>query len=79
MATQPTEISDRAKWFAIGEFLSSWPDDMTADNVISQVEMLTDDVVIWEPFELYDGEWIAEHIENLALSAQQLINECKGE
>ena len=67
-------ISDKAKWFAIGEILSSWPDDLTADQVISEVELATDDVVVWEPFENWDGEDVADYIRGMAQSAQKLID-----
>lgn len=67
-------ISDEAKWFAINEYLSSWEEGLTADEVISEVELMTDDVLIWEPFEHMDGEKVAELIMNLAENAQSLID-----
>lgn len=72
-------ISNQAKWFAIGEMLSEWDPRMTADQVLEQVEMNTDDVIFWEPFEHWDGEAVAAAIQNLAFDTQALINSVQGE
>ena len=67
-------VSDKAKWFAIGEMLADWKEGLTADQVLSEIELNTDDVTYWEPFEHYDGDQMYEWVMNLAEHAQKLMD-----
>ena len=67
-------ISDKAKWFAIDECLSGYPPETTADEVIKLVAEESDEVMHWEPFEYWDGGYLANHITSLAEHAQKLID-----
>lgn len=73
------DVIDAAKWFAIGEVLSDWKEGLTADEVLDEVELMTDDVTVWQPFEDYDGAFVRITIENMAEHAQQLINTITGD
>lgn len=75
IANEP--MSDIALWFAIGEVLSDWKESMTVDEVLSEVELMTDDVAVWEPFAVYDGPQVVEIILELAYDVQMLIDQVK--
>lgn len=55
---------------AVSTFLSYWPDEMDYPTLIKRLnnnELETEDDVIdiWQPFEYYPGEFIAECIDTL--------------
>lgn len=53
---------------AAGVFLSSWPKCLkTGKDILASLEEKgTSEVEPWEPFEHYDGHWLAEEIGNLS-------------
>jgi hypothetical protein len=58
-------LRETAETFALNQWLSDYPADMTYNEIISQIESddyLDHDIVIWEPIEDYSGEEIAEII-----------------
>lgn len=58
---------------AISEYLSSWDDDMTNQQIIEALHNEDwDSVTIWEPFERYDGYRVAEMIEEFAARLSNL-------
>jgi len=67
-------LSDEAMWFAIGEYLSSWPEDMTHTEVVDALENGHPDVDIWEPFENFAATDVCVFIDDLAIRTQQLID-----
>ncbi|MBA2710085.1 MAG: hypothetical protein H0U57_05800 [Tatlockia sp.] len=56
---------------AVSTFLSYWPDEIEYSTLISRLaseelgEEEEDFIAIWQPFEYYPGEFIAECIETL--------------
>lgn len=52
--------------FALNHFLSDYPDGVSYTDVLRMVEERSDDVVVWEPFERYPPEDVAEFIDALA-------------
>lgn len=69
-----TLVSNKAKWWAIDECLSGYPDDVGPDKVIALVEEESRDVRHWEPFEHWDGGYLAGHITGLASRVQKIID-----
>lgn len=69
-----THLSEQAKWTAINIFLADWGLDMTADEVLDAVYLMTDDVVVWEPFEHYDSDWIVAQLLDAASAVQRAID-----
>lgn len=66
------DINEKALEFAVGYFLSDWDRDIPNDELLKSMyegsEEETDHILPWEPFEYYPLNWIAEHIESLAIS-----------
>lgn len=58
----PQEIENRAWDIAIGHYLSDFPDDKTAREIIDLVEQDSPEVTIWEPFEFSDPDWMSSQI-----------------
>lgn len=56
------EINDYAWHMAFGLFLSIYPDDKTPAEVLELIEQNNEDIVVWEPFEFNNTEWIVEQI-----------------
>jgi hypothetical protein len=54
--------------FALGQFLSEYPDGMSYHDVLDLIYEEDDSVVIWEPFEHYSPTRVVEHIEGMVLS-----------
>lgn len=77
MATKKKKPADAALWFALGEFLSEWPEDLTAEEVLSLILKEDSDTIIWEPFEDYPPSWVVSHIRSLAKAAQSFAEEAK--
>jgi hypothetical protein len=61
---------------AVGEYLSSWDDGMTFQDIIKALRSKgttaqafdkeeEDSVYVWEPFEYHPTAWVAEQIEGL--------------
>jgi hypothetical protein len=60
-------LRETAETFALNQWLSDYPADMTYNEIINQIESddyLDHDIVVWEPIEDYSGEEIAEMIED---------------
>lgn len=72
------KLSDEAKWFAIREVLSDYGASMTADEALDAIELLTDDVIVWEPFEYWEGGPLLDHTIQIAENAQKLIDAAQG-
>lgn len=68
------KISDRAWWFAINECLSDYDHEASALDVLAAIENEDDSIIVWEPFEDYSGQWVAETITGLARQAQSLLD-----
>ena len=70
--------SEKAILFALGEYLSDWPEHMTGTEVLAVLfatptSDIPDDITIWEPFENYPSNWVAGHIEALANHVDVLL------
>ena len=65
-------LSEKAKWFAIGECLTRWGEDLKADDVFDAVLYQTEDkngfalVDAWEPFERWSGQYLYDHMIDMA-------------
>jgi hypothetical protein len=60
-------LRETAEIFALNQWLSDYPADMTYNEIISQIESddyLDHDIVIWEPIENYSGANIANIIDD---------------
>jgi hypothetical protein len=58
-------LRETAEIFALNQWLSDYPADMTYNEIINQIESddyLDHDIVIWEPIENYSGANIANII-----------------
>jgi hypothetical protein len=51
---------------AINYYLCDHPYKATFEEILKLVESESDDVVIWQPFENYSGEEVAELIQEMA-------------
>lgn len=56
------EISKRAWRIAFDHHLSEYPKDVLPEIVLELIETMSDDVVVWEPFENNDKESLIENI-----------------
>lgn len=66
--------SAEAKWFAIGEVLSDWKQDLSADEVLSEIMVMSDDVTPTVSFEDWDGDDLYNYVYGLAENLQRHIN-----
>ena len=58
---------DNATKHACRFFLSEFPDDKTGAELIDMIRNNDEAIVVWEPFERYDAEWLIEQIEGHAI------------
>jgi archaellum component FlaC len=58
---------------ALDHFLSEYNNAQSYENILSEVECLTDEVVIWHPFEDYLGEQIVGWIEELKETLEEVF------
>lgn len=63
-----TELRQKALAFAVGHYLSSYPENMSFDDIIYYVREndWNENLQPWEPFEDSTGDWIADEIEIMA-------------
>lgn len=54
--------------YAIGHFLSDWDRSIPSDKLLEMMYDDSADILPWEPFETMPTTWLAEHIENMAVS-----------
>ena len=60
-------LHETAETFALNQWLSDYPTNMSYDEIIAQIESddyLDHDIVIWEPIEHYSGANIADIIDD---------------
>lgn len=61
MKTQ--EQIEKLSWdMALGFFLSEYPENKAPSDILSLIEEQSDEVMVWQPFEYNDPEWIIEQI-----------------
>lgn len=56
------QIEERAWAIALGHYLSEYPEDKTAEEILELIEKEDDSIMLWEPFEYSSGEWIAGQV-----------------
>lgn len=56
------EINNHAWHMAFGLFLSEYPEDKEPSEILGLIEEGDDSIVVWEPFEYNNTEWIVEEI-----------------
>lgn len=61
--------------FAVGHFLSDYPDDTSFDQIIELVEQEDETIRHWEPYESFWGEHLADMITGMARSLEETFNE----
>lgn len=62
------QLKERALDMAIGHYLSDFPDNRTNDEIMNLIRENDDDIVLWQPFEGSDPQWVAEQIETMCHS-----------
>jgi hypothetical protein len=70
------KVSER---FALGQWLSDYPDDKTYDEVLSMITEEHEDIVLWETIENYPSESVIEMIEDTRSSFEDSADDlCFG-
>jgi hypothetical protein len=70
------KVSER---FALGQWLSDYPDDKTYDEVLEMIEEEHDDIILWEPIENYPPESVLEIIDDTRNSFENSADDlCSG-
>lgn len=59
------QLEEKSWEVAIGHYLSDFPQDKTPEEIIELIKEDDDDIIFWFPFEGFDPEWVAEHIETM--------------
>ena len=70
------KVSER---FALGQWLSDYPDDKTYDEVLSMITEEHEDIVLWETIENYPPESVIEMIDDTRSSFENSADDlCSG-
>lgn len=70
------KVSER---FALGQWLSDYPDDKTYEEVLDLITEEHEDVILWEPIENYPPESVIEIIDDTRSSFEDSAdNLCSG-
>jgi len=70
------KVSER---FALGQWLSDYPDDKTYDEVLEMITEEHEDVILWEPIENYPPERVIEMIDDTRSSFENSADDlCSG-
>ena len=70
------KVSER---FALGQWLSDYPDDKTYNEVLSMITEEHEDVLLWEPIENYPPESVIEMIDDTRSSFENSADDlCSG-
>ena len=70
------KVSER---FAIGQWLSDYPDDKTYEEVLALITEEHEDVILWEPIENYPPESVIEMIDDTRSSFENSADDlCSG-
>ena len=70
------KVSER---FALGQWLSDYPDDKTYDEVLEMITEEHEDVILWEPIENYPPESVIEIIDDTRSSFENSADDlCSG-
>jgi hypothetical protein len=70
------KVSER---FALGQWLSDYPDDKTYDEVLEMITEEHEDVLLWEPIENYPPESVIEMIDDTRSSFENSADDlCSG-
>ena len=59
------QIEKMAQDFVLDLFLSDYPDNLSYDQLLTMMTEEPDwesEITVWEPFEHYDGHWMAQTI-----------------
>lgn len=70
------KVSER---FALGQWLSDYPDDKTYDEVLEMITEEHEDILLWEPIENYPPESVIEMIDDTRSSFENSADDlCSG-
>lgn len=70
------KVSER---FALGQWLSDYPDDKTYDEVLSMITEEHEDIILWETIENYPPESVIEMIDDTRSSFESSADDlCFG-
>jgi len=70
------KVSER---FALGQWLSDYPDDKTYDEVLEMITEEHEDIILWEPIENYPPESVIEMIDDTRSSFENSADDlCSG-
>jgi hypothetical protein len=56
--------------FALDHYLSSYPKEMTFDQVIDLLEYLDERVLVWEPFDTHHQDDVTEYIKDMVTNLE---------
>ena len=71
-------IRKAAEKYGLGQILSTIPEGMEYNDIIEALEdesYQEKGIVVWQPFEDYNGSYILEQIENATTAGENLIND----
>jgi len=70
------KVSER---FALGQWLSDYPDDKTYEEVLSMITEEHEDIILWETIENYPPESVIEMIDDTRSSFENSADDlCSG-
>ena len=70
------KVSER---FALGQWLSDYPDDKTYEEVLALITEEHEDVILWEPIDNYPPESVIEMIDDTRSSLENSADDlCSG-
>jgi len=70
------KVSER---FALGQWLSDYPDDKTYEEVLSMITEEHEDIILWETIENYPPESVIEMIDDTRSSFESSADDlCSG-
>jgi hypothetical protein len=70
------KVSER---FALGQWLSDYPDDKTYDEVLSMITEEHEDIILWETIENYPSDSVIEMIDDTRSSFENSADDlCSG-
>ena len=59
--------------FALGEFLSEFPNNKNSDEILDLLEADDESIVVWEPYEKYPVSQVISMITSLAHNVKQFV------
>jgi hypothetical protein len=61
------ELNTQLEAFILSNYLSDYPENCNFNEVLTLLEDDSDDITVWEPFEYWDKEVLADHINDMCI------------